>query len=199
MKTKTVFGTLGLLAICATAAAFAARNSRTDDSAALVKALARSKHSLSDGIKQVSKGTETAISAKFEFDDNGKLSLSVYAAEKGLAVDPEHNVLKEYGGSPEQAAWAPEIEVFKDVAHVARSAQQQTLMSITTVSLLDIVAKAEKETKGQVLSITPGLDGRRPIFAVKTVSADKVVETKYGLFGDEDDEEDEAKEKHEKH
>lgn len=193
---KTMFGILGLFALCTTLASFTALHARTDDTAALIKALARSKHSLADGIKQVSKGTETAISAKFEFDDNGKLSLSVYAAEKGLAVDAEHNVLKEYGGSPEQAAWAPEIEVFKDVAHVARSAQQETLLSITTLSLLDIIAKAEKETKGQVLSITPVLDGRKPIFSVKVVSGDKVTESKYGIFGDEDDEENEGKEKH---
>jgi len=191
---KTMYAILGLLAVCATATAFSARTKGGDDSAALVKALARSKHSLASAIQQVSKGSEVALSAKFEFDDKGKLSLSVYAAEKGLAVDAEHNVLKEYGGSPEQSAWAPELEVFKDVEHVARSAQQETLLSITTVSLLDIIAKAEKESKGQVLAITPALDGRKPIFAVKVVSGDKVVESKYGLFGDEDEDEE-----HEKH
>jgi hypothetical protein len=196
---KTMFGILGLLAVCATAVAFSALNARTDDTAALVKALTRSKHSLADGIKQVSKGPEAAISAKFEFDDNGKLSLSVYAAEKGLGADAEHNVLEEYGGSPEQAAWTPEIEIFKDVTHVARSAQQQTLMALTTLSLLDVVARAEKETKGQVLSITPVLEGRKAFFVLRVVSGDKVVESKYGLFGDEDDEENEGHEKHEKH
>lgn len=193
---KTVFGILGLFAVYATATAFTSLNARTDDSAALVKALAKSKHTLAEGIKQVSKAPETAISAKFEFDDNGKLSLSVYTAEKGLGVDAEHNVLKEYGGSPEQSAWTPAIEVFKDVAHIARSAQQETLMAMTKTSLLDVVAKAEKDTKGQVLSITPTLEGRKPFFEVKVVAGDKVVDSKYGLFGDEDDEGDEGHEKH---
>ena len=108
-------------------------------------------------------------------------------------------MLKEYGGSPEQAAWTPEVEIFKDVGHVARSAQQQTLMALTTLSLLDVVARAEKETKGQVLSITPVLEGRKAFFVLKVVSGDKVVESKYGLFGDEDDEENEGHEKHKKH
>src|SRR6059058_22638 len=101
---KTMTGILGLFALCATAAAFSSLAALSDDSAALVKALAKTKHTLADGIKQVSKAPETAISAKFELDDNGKLSLSVYTAEKGLGVDAEHNVLKEYGGSPESAA-----------------------------------------------------------------------------------------------
>jgi hypothetical protein len=190
---KTMMGMLVLSAAAVTG--FASIRSGADDSAALVKALAKSKHSLAEGIKQVSKGTETAISAKFEFDDAGKLSLSVYTAEKGLLVDAEHNALKEYGGSPEQAAWAPGVEVFKDVPHVARASAQLTLMAISEQSLLDVVAKAEKENKGQTLSITPMLDGRKPVFAVQIVSGDKVVDAKYPLLGDEDDEKDEHHEK----
>jgi hypothetical protein len=186
---------MGFLVLCAVGASAFASLRGGDDDSALVKALAKSKHSLAEGIKQVSKGAETAISAKFEFDDAGKLSLSVYTAEKGLSVDAEHNVLKEFGGSPEQSAWAPEVEVFKDVTHVARASQQLTLMCVTEQSLLDVVAKAEKENKGQTLSITPMLDGRKPVFAVKVVSGDKVIEAKYPLFGDEDDEKDEHHEK----
>jgi hypothetical protein len=195
---KTVFG-VGVLLVLVSAAAFAMRGARGDDSAELVKALASSKHTLAEGIKQVSKAPETAISAKFEFDDAGKLSLSVYTAEKGLGVDAEHNVLKEYGGSPEQPAWTPGIEVFKDVAHVARSAQQQTLMALAKMSLLDVVTKAEKVGNGQVLSITPVLEGRNAFFAVQLVSGGKVVASKYGLFGDGDDEDGDEDEGHERH
>ena len=55
----------------------------------------------------------------YEAVDKGKLSLSVYTAEKGLGVEPDHNVLKELAGSPEPGAWKPETEVFKDVEHVS--------------------------------------------------------------------------------
>jgi hypothetical protein len=192
---KSAFG-VALLLVSASAAAFAMRGARGDDSAALVKALAASKHTLADGIKQVSTAPEAAISAKFELDHDGKLSLSVYTAEKGLGVDAEHNVLKEYGGSPEQPAWKPEIEIFKDVGHVARAAQQQTLMALTGRSLLEVAAKAEEEVKGQVLSITPVLEGRNAFFAVQLVAGGKVIASKYGLFGDEDDEEHEEHEGH---
>jgi hypothetical protein len=193
----TMNATVGLIALGAIASLFSASRTTGDD-AALAKSLSKSKHSLAEGVKQVSRAPETALSAKFEFDDAGKLSLSVYTAEKGLGVDAEHNVLKEYGGSPEQAAWKPEIEIFKDVPHVARASQQQTLMALSKLSLLDAIAMAEKEKGGQVLSITPIVEGHDAYFAVKTVSGDKVVESKLKLLGGED-EEDEEHEKHEKH
>src|SRR5262249_32657396 len=66
-----------------------------EDYGKLLQALPSSKHKLSEGIKQAaSKAPEAAISAKFELEE-GKLSLSVYTAEKGLDTDAEHNVLKE--------------------------------------------------------------------------------------------------------
>src|SRR5471030_1935976 len=71
---------------------------------AVAQALSKSKISLLDGIRQSSHGSAAAISAKFELED-GKLSLSVYTAEKGLAVPAEQNVLQELSGSPEQDKW----------------------------------------------------------------------------------------------
>lgn len=94
------------------------------DPAKLAGALKQSKLTLADGIRQAGRNGAAVISAKFEFDDAGKLSLSVYAAQKGTATAPEGNVLEELSGSPEQAAWAPQVEVFKDVEHVARSSEQ---------------------------------------------------------------------------
>ena len=96
----------------------------------LLKQLPKSKLSLLDGIKQLTKGDEVAISGKFELE-NGKLSLSVYTVEKGLGADPEHNVLKEFAGDPTGAAWKPEAEVFKDAEHISRASMQLTLMSMT--------------------------------------------------------------------
>jgi hypothetical protein len=159
-----------------------------DEAAALVKALARSKVSLTDGVRQVSKGAEEALSAKYEFDRSGQLSLSVYTAERGLKQDAEHNVLKEYTGSPEKPAWTPELEVFADVPHVARSAQQHALLALSGRSLLDFVAQAEKEDKGTLLSITPVLRGREGSIRVEYVSGDEIVESSFPLHAEDDEE-----------
>jgi hypothetical protein len=149
------------------------------DQAALVKALGQSKHSLMDGLRQATKPPEVPISAKFEFDDAGKLSLSIYTAGKGVSVDPEKNVLKELSGSPAQDKWTPASEVFKDVPHVARSSQQLTLMSISRLTLADIVAKTQTEHSGSVLSVTPMTRDRKPVFVVLVADKGKVEEFVY--------------------
>lgn len=146
------------------------------ETAALVKALSGSKISLLEGLRQVTHGEEAAISAKFEFDDNHKLSLSVYTAEKGMAVDAEHNVLKEFSGSPETPAWAPEAEVFKDIPHVARASSHLTLMSVSHFKLADIVAMTQKRHKGTVFSVTPAVLGKHPVAVVLIADKGKVVE-----------------------
>jgi len=134
-----------------------------------------------DGIKQTTKGEEVPISGKFELDDNGKLSLSVYTAEKGLSVLPEKNVLKELAGSPEQAAWTPESEVFKDVEHIARSSQHLVLNALSQQSLLAIVEDASKHATGLVYSIDPTLHGRKAVFEVLVANKDKVSKLTYDI------------------
>src|SRR5262245_30585757 len=148
---------------------------------ALLKALARSKHTLGEGIQQSAKAPAVPISAKFELDDKGQLSLSVYVADKGLSKSAEHNILKELAGSPESATWMPETEVFKDVEHVARSAAQLTLMQLSSKSLLDIVRQAEKA--GTVVSITPLIDNRKGQFEVLVLASGKQVEMAFDLQG----------------
>jgi len=196
---KVMSSLLGLLALAAGASAVPALRTESQDASALAAAAAASKHSLADGIKQVSTAPEVPVSAKFEFGDDGKLSLSVYTAEKGLGVDAEHNVLKEYSGSPEQAAWKPGVEVFEDVAHVARSAQQQTLMALADLSLADVIEMAEKETGGRVLSVTPMLEGRKAVFVVQVASGSAVTTSRFPLMHAEDDEATEGHEGHEEH
>jgi hypothetical protein len=97
-------------------------------------------------------------------------------------VDAEHNVLKELSGSPEGAKWKPEVEVFKDVPHVSRASEQLTLMSLTKVSLLDILKKAEKDQPGTVFSITPVLHDRKGEFVVLVAASGKVVDLHYDLM-----------------
>jgi hypothetical protein len=152
------------------------------DQAALIKALAQSKITLLDGLRQATKPPDVPISAKFEFDDAGKLSLSVYTAGKGLAVDAEHNVLKELSGSPEQNKWAPKVEVFKDIPHVARSSEQLTLVSLSSVTLANIVTRAQKEHPGTVFSITPAVRNHKPVFVVLEADKGKVTELVYGVM-----------------
>ena len=147
--------------------------------AALLQALPKSKLSLADGLKQAAKGAEVPISAKFELDDNKLLSLSVYTAEKGLAVDSEHNVLKELAGSPEKTPWTPEVEAFKDLPHVARASEHLTLTALAKHSLYDVVSQAQKDYSGTVLSIIPAVQNKRPVFVVLVADKGKVTEYSY--------------------
>ncbi len=143
------------------------------DTKALLEALGKSKHTLIDGVRQAAKGGAVPISAKFELED-GKLSLSVYTAEKGLAVAPEKNVLQELSGGPEQDKWTPTVEVFKDVPHVARSSQQLTLMALGKTSLADIIARVQKTQPGTVFSVTPVIRNHKPAAEVLVSDQGKV-------------------------
>jgi hypothetical protein len=155
--------------------------SETHDDLALCQEMTRTKASLAEGIRQASK-SETPISAKFEFDEHGKISLSVYTAAKGL-IEAESNVLKEWAGSPEGGQWRPKAETFKDVEHVARASEQLTLLSLTSKSLIEILGKAEQEQQlGSVYSITPLVRDKRPMFDVLFLQKGKVTEVKYDLF-----------------
>lgn len=177
---RSVFGTLVIMiGMLASQASFA---SDAAEQAALLQALPKSKLSLADGLKQSTKGAEVPISAKFELDDNKHLSLSVYTAEMGLAVDSEHNVLKELAGSPEKTPWTPETEVFKDIPHVARASGQLTLTAIAKYSLLDIASQAQKEHSGTVFSISPAVHAKQPVFAVLVVDKGKVAEYVYNAM-----------------
>ena len=179
-------GTLGVIALAVlfapTISPWQAAADEKEDYGKLLKVLPKSKHSLAEGIKQAAaKAPEVAISAKFELED-GKLSLSVYTAQKGFGGDSEHNILKELSGSPETTQWKPEVEVFKDVPHVSRSAEQFTLMSLSKFSLLDILAKAEKDQAGTVFSIIPVLHDRKAHAEVLVANDGKVVELHYDLM-----------------
>ena len=143
------------------------------DTKALLEALGKSKHTLIDGVRQTAKGGAVPISAKFELED-GKLSLSVYTAEKGLSVPAEKNVLQELSGSPEGDKWTPNVEVFRDVPHVARSSEQLTLMALGKASLTNIIARVEKTQSGTVFSVTPVIRNHRAVAEVLVADDGKV-------------------------
>jgi len=148
---------------------------------ALLKGLPSTRHSLVDGIRQATKHGGVAISAKFEDEGKG-LSLSVYVAGKGLGAKAEENTLEELAGSPTGAEWKPETEVFEDVEHVARSAEQLTLLRLTSLSLADAVARAEKAQKGTVFSVIPEIQGNRPVFHVRIAADGKVADVLLDLM-----------------
>lgn len=176
MKTRSriLFALAPMLVAAAALLVGRARAGGDEGDAAVLKSIATAKHSLADGIREAAKAPAVAISAKFEDEGKG-LSLSVYAAGKGLGTDADDNVLQELAGSPTAAEWKPETEVFKDVEHVARSAEQLTLMRLTKLSLADVVAKAESLQKGTVFSVTPAVAGGKGIFLVRVVADGKVV------------------------
>lgn len=152
-----------------------------EETTALLQVLNNSKVGMTEGVQQLTKGGEAAISAKYELDDNKKLSLSVYTAEKGLGKDPEHNVLKEFSGSPEQTPWSPQAEVFKDIPHVSRASGQLSLMALAKHSLADFVTMAQKQHKGKVFSANPEVQNHRPVLVVLIADKDKVNEVRYDL------------------
>lgn len=139
---------------------------------ALLKELGKSKLTLLDGVRQAAKGGAVPISAKFELED-GKLSLSVYTAEKGLSVPAEKNVLQELAGSPE-SDWKPNVEVFKDVPHVARSSEQLTLMALAKSSLADVIERASKGQSGTVYSVTNVIRNHKPVAELLVADHGKV-------------------------
>lgn len=104
------------------------------------------RNSLATGIKKAQQ-TGPVIEAKFELDDQQKLSLSVYPAGKGLDVDAERNVFEELSGDPSVAPFAGSHEVFHDQEHLTRSSRDLTLVQLSKVDILTAV-RAVAQTDG---------------------------------------------------
>jgi hypothetical protein len=148
------------------------------DQAALIKAIAGAKVTLLQGIAQAAKGTEVPTEAKYEMED-GKLMLSVYTSAKGFDTAAEDNSFNEYGGEATAAAWAPKKEVFIDLKHIARSAQHHTLLSMTKMTIPEIIQKASAD--GIVFSIKEKVRNGKPVFEVMTANGNMVKTTFYDL------------------
>jgi hypothetical protein len=149
-----------------------------DDSQLLAKLAAR-KHSLADGITQAEKDNGPAISAKFEMKGD-QLMLSVYTAKQGRDRDAEHNTLMELIGPATAQTWSPEVEVFEDKAHIARSAMHLTLLQLSRQSLADVVAKAEQQQGGTAYSAIPSVQQGRPV--VDVLVATKEGKSKHAMI-----------------
>jgi hypothetical protein len=157
MRTGLSIALVALFALSGAADARSAAHEGDD----LVPHLASSKHTLVDGIRHAEKLGGAAISAKFEVE-HGKFWLSVYSARRGLKPDAEHNSLVEYKAEAALETWDPPVEVFQDVAHVARSATQLTLLQVNGSSLENAIKQASAIQKGTVYSAIPTLTDGRP-------------------------------------
>ena len=146
---------------------------------ALIKAIPGAKITLLQGIAQVAKGTEVPTEAKYEMED-GKLMLAVYTSAKGFDTAAEDNSFNEYGSEATSSTWAPKKEVFTDLKHIARSAQYHTLLSMTKMTIPEIVQKAS--TDGTVFSVKEKVRNGKPVFEVMTVKGDTVKTTFYDLI-----------------
>jgi hypothetical protein len=178
---KTVAGCLAVALSMSLLAVPASRAGAGGEFDALLRELPQSRLSLVDGIRRTESTAGAAISAKFEVDGKGRLVLSVYAAEKGLELDAERNVLKELLGPPTGDRWPQAVEVFEDVPHVARAAQQHALVALSPYSLADAVGWAEKDAPGTVVSVIPILRHRKAVFRVLVAQGEKVAELLYDM------------------
>jgi len=163
-KTLLVLVSLNISAVLAAGSAWAADDYGGDRNA-LLAGVPEARHTLADAIGQVSQGDEVATVAKLEYED-GALHLAVYTSANGLGLDAEHNQFKEYNGDSMQGESRPDTEIFKDFEHIARAAAYHTLMSITRLSLLDMIGKAKAISGGRVLWVRPIVDAGRPVFDV---------------------------------
>jgi hypothetical protein len=159
------------VAIVVAAAGAGGSQKRTPDQRA-VPLLDTAQISLLEGIQQVQKKYGAVIEAKYELDDAGALSLSVYPVTKGLHTNAEFNVFEEAAGPPDVPEWKPEIEVFKDQEHLTRSSFDLTVMQVGHISLATAVRRAVARQPGIPYWAVPVIKGTKPGVGVYIKSTD---------------------------
>lgn len=128
--------------------------------------LAQSRTSLAQGITKAQQ-TGPVIEAKFELDDQKKLSLSVYPVGQSLDVDAERNKFQELAGDPTVRPFNGSLAVFQDQEHLTRSARDLTLVQLSRVSILEAVQATSPE--GFVFWAIPTIRRGRAGYGVYTV------------------------------
>ena len=134
------------------------------------KDILASKLAMSDGLAQAAM-TGPVIEAKFEPDDSGKLSLSIYPV-KSLALDSERNVFQELSGDPTAAPWATSLETFHDYEHLTRSSRDLTLRQLSAFGIEDIVREVAE-------------DGAKVYWAIPTIQEGRAGYGIWALYNDE--------------
>jgi len=162
---------LAAIAIVLGPASAAGPPHRTPDAGA-VPLLDTAQITLVQGIKQVQAKYGPVIEAKFELDDSGALSLSVYPVTKSLNTNAEFNGFEEAAGPAAESPWKPSIEVFKDAEHLTRSSFDLTIMQLGHLKLATAVQRALAKQPGIAYWAVPTLQGKKPGIGVYVLSTD---------------------------
>ena len=75
---------------------------------------------MSDGLRMAEEKYGVPIEAKFELDDAGALSLSIYPLGTGLELDAERNKFQELAGDPTASTWMASVSPLDDQEHLTR-------------------------------------------------------------------------------
>jgi hypothetical protein len=138
--------------------------SRTPDAKA-VPLLGTAKVTLLQGIQQVQAKYGRVIEAKFETDDSGALSLSIYPS-KG------YDVFKEVSGSPTSSPWKSSATVIKAREDVVNSTFDLTILQESKIGLATAVRRALTQQPGIAYWAIPTLKGTQPEIGVYVRSSD---------------------------
>lgn len=165
---KTAIATaacIALFTVVLSPAAASGPPSRTPDAKA-VPVLGQAAVSLLQGIQQTQAKYGRVIEAKFELDDSGALSLSVYAAPSG------YDVFKEVSGSPTTAPWKSAAEVITEREDLVNSAFDVTIVQQGHVGLAAAVRHALSRQPGTPYWAVPTLHGKKPAIGIYIRSSD---------------------------
>jgi hypothetical protein len=143
----------------------AATDQRTPELGDDLSVLERARVTMTAGIRQATR-TGPVIEAKYELDDHGALSLSLYPAGHPLAFDAERNVFEELAGDPTARPFTTSLEVFADQEHLTRSSRDLTLVQLSRVTLPEVVADASSD--GSVYWAIPTIRHGRAGYGVYT-------------------------------
>jgi hypothetical protein len=144
-----------------------ATDKRTPELGNDVSVVRTSKISMAQGVAEASK-TGPVIEAKFELGDDGKLSLSLYPAAKGIAMDAERNLFQELAGDPTVTPFKGGLETFDDQEHLTRSSRDLTLVQLSKMTLAQAVAEGSKD--GLVYWTIPTIRNGRAGYGVYTLN-----------------------------
>jgi len=128
--------------------------------------------SMSQGLAQAAK-TGPVIEAKFEPDDSGNLSLSIYPVTS-LGLDSERNTFHELSGDPTTTPWMTGLETFHDFEHLTRSSRDLTLRQLSAFTIETVVQEVEES-------------GAKVYWAIPTIQEGRAGYGVWALYGRGDD------------
>ena len=74
------------------------------------------------------------------------------------------------------------MEIIKEGEDLQAAKEQLKVLATSKLSLLDLIAKAEKDQPGTVLSAVPEVEGGKNVCEVRVLSQGKVTEIHYDVM-----------------